>query len=345
MVYYSKKSKKKVAVFTCYFIINTYNENIMDSVPGHGTKENNLPAEKARLAQLANQLSGQDFYSRLKLSTSATTDEINKAFRKSATQFHPDGKHKELEESYKEIFSLYSEAKNTLTNQEQKTRYDRKHGRWTPPPTSGSNKTYSSTPPRNQKTYSPPPRPTQPPESAEKKKARAIKEIEEAQNTGPYTFKGIVNNWVKTGIITKAEIVNLPFVKKFVLSDIKKAAVIGPSTFKSTIKDWIKDEYITFKEIQALPFVREFVINDIKKAAITGPATFESTIKDWIKVNYITREEVMDFPFVKKFVLSDIKKAAVAGPHTFKSTVNGWVKNGYISKEEASEILRQSEKK
>lgn len=65
----------------------------------------------------------RDFYEILGVSKSATAEEIKKAYRKVAIQFHPDKNpgNKESEEKFKEA----AEAYEVLSNPEKKTQYDR----------------------------------------------------------------------------------------------------------------------------------------------------------------------------------------------------------------------------
>lgn len=64
----------------------------------------------------------KDFYEVLGLSKSATADEIKKAYRKKAIEFHPDKNpgNKEAEESFK----LAAEAYEVLSDPQQKAKYD-----------------------------------------------------------------------------------------------------------------------------------------------------------------------------------------------------------------------------
>ncbi len=65
----------------------------------------------------------KDFYSTLNVSRTASADEIKKAYRKLAMQFHPDKNpgDKKAEEKFKEI----SEAYDTLSDQKKRDMYDR----------------------------------------------------------------------------------------------------------------------------------------------------------------------------------------------------------------------------
>lgn len=64
----------------------------------------------------------RDYYEVLGVSKNATADEIKKAYRKKAIQFHPDKNpgNKEAEEKFKEA----AEAYEILSNQEKRQRYD-----------------------------------------------------------------------------------------------------------------------------------------------------------------------------------------------------------------------------
>ena len=64
----------------------------------------------------------RDYYEVLGVSKTATADEIKKAYRKKAIQYHPDRNpgDKEAEEKFKEA----AEAYDVLSNPEKRSRYD-----------------------------------------------------------------------------------------------------------------------------------------------------------------------------------------------------------------------------
>ena len=68
-------------------------------------------------------MSKRDFYEVLEVSKSASLDDIKKAYRKKAVQFHPDKNpgNKEAEEKFKEATEAYS----VLSDAENRARYDR----------------------------------------------------------------------------------------------------------------------------------------------------------------------------------------------------------------------------
>src|SRR5580692_6907309 len=63
----------------------------------------------------------KDYYDILGISKTATADEIKKAYRKLALQYHPDrNKTKEAEEKFKEVTKAYE----VLSNEEKRRTYD-----------------------------------------------------------------------------------------------------------------------------------------------------------------------------------------------------------------------------
>ncbi len=64
----------------------------------------------------------RDYYEVLEITKTATVEEIKKAYRKKAIQFHPDKNpgDKEAEEKFKEA----AEAYEVLSDQNKKARYD-----------------------------------------------------------------------------------------------------------------------------------------------------------------------------------------------------------------------------
>ena len=68
-------------------------------------------------------MSKRDYYEVLGVSKGASADEIKKAYRKLALQYHPDRNpgSKEAEEKFKEA----AEAYDVLCNEEKRARYDR----------------------------------------------------------------------------------------------------------------------------------------------------------------------------------------------------------------------------
>lgn len=67
-------------------------------------------------------MSKRDYYEILGVAKSSTADEIKKAYRKKAVEFHPDKNpgNKEAEEKFKEATEAYS----VLSDQQQRTKYD-----------------------------------------------------------------------------------------------------------------------------------------------------------------------------------------------------------------------------
>src|SRR6187200_2195951 len=72
----------------------------------------------------------RDFYQVLGLSRTATADEIKKAYRRLARQYHPDlhagSKKAEMEKKFKEL----NEAQEVLTDPEKRKKYDQYGADW-----------------------------------------------------------------------------------------------------------------------------------------------------------------------------------------------------------------------
>jgi len=71
-----------------------------------------------------NSISTQDLYSRLGIERTATSDEVKKAFRSMAMQYHPDRNLQNPEQAHKDFIAV-SEAYEVLSDPTKRARYDR----------------------------------------------------------------------------------------------------------------------------------------------------------------------------------------------------------------------------
>jgi DnaJ-class molecular chaperone len=71
-----------------------------------------------------NPISTQDLYSRLGIERTATSDEVKKAFRRMAMQYHPDRNLQNPEQAHKDFIAV-SEAYEVLSDPTKRARYDR----------------------------------------------------------------------------------------------------------------------------------------------------------------------------------------------------------------------------
>ena len=94
----------------------------------------------------------QDYYEVLGVTRTASPDEIRKAYRKLALQWHPDRHKGAAQRDAEERFKRISEAYEVLSDPENRKRYDQfgehwKHGQeFTPPPGAGGGRTRTMTP-------------------------------------------------------------------------------------------------------------------------------------------------------------------------------------------------------
>ena len=281
--------------------------------------ENNLLKTKTRLEELLVEMSSQDFYVRLGVQSSATNDEISKAFRSRFASFHPDNKTKELKDIYDYICRLLSEAKTALIDPSERAKYD---GEQNVPRTKEPQKSsYTSTQKREKHQ-----------KSAKESKEDALKDIKNNISKGVHYFVHIRDEWVNGGIITKEEVNNS--IKDTVISLIKLTISKGGRAFKIKIDQWIDAEVITKEEIIKLPEIRKEAIKNMEDEIFLGPYLFQTNLESWIEVGIVTKEQIIKLPEIKESVIENIKKEISLEPENFETIMNGWIEVGVITREE-----------
>ncbi len=99
-----------------------------------GSKKEEKKLTKEQLEKLLIELTAKNFYERLGVNKHATVAEIKKAYRKIPQAFHPDKHPGDLNGLYTQVYQLYQQAFNELTNTASRARYDRTYQSHTPPP-------------------------------------------------------------------------------------------------------------------------------------------------------------------------------------------------------------------
>jgi len=102
---------------------SNYNNNNNNYNNNNNNDNNNFSSESKNEDELcSNLLKIKDYYEILKVSKTATTEEIKRAYKKQAIKFHPDkNKSSKAEECFKKI----SEAYQILSNDEKRKFYDK----------------------------------------------------------------------------------------------------------------------------------------------------------------------------------------------------------------------------
>jgi curved DNA-binding protein CbpA len=100
------------------------------SIPKNEVSEADQNSEKLPQMENIKNWTGKTPYEKLGISKTATTEEIEKAFKKISKKYHPDTVHglndNNLSKNYEEVFKLVSDAKDELLDPQKRAEYDRK---------------------------------------------------------------------------------------------------------------------------------------------------------------------------------------------------------------------------
>ena len=291
--------------------------------------ESGLLAEKVKLNRLLTEITKLDFYARLDVSRNATNEEIDKAFRRKAKEFHPDNKPTELRDVYDRISRLYSEAHATLVNEKEKQRYNKKLG-YLKPQTDAQDQTDGKV---NQ-------------ESPAQRKERLLSHIKKAMEMEERLPDFIHTiQVVLTGekVITIDDIKKIPDIKNWVIKNIKieierKSGKI--LDIRRIIDKLLSIGIIQKEDIRNLSEVKNFAMKDIENASSLGVELFEKTRDYWVKIGVVTKEEINSSKSIKAIVLRIIEKDMHKVGNRYEVTKAEWVEAGVISQIEAGKIKR-----